>query len=62
MPLRRVSIIGAIFFAALGLLLLLQGFGVGTFTTIVQIITFAILIAGVALIIWAIALKNSAPA
>ena len=61
-PLRRISIIGAIFFTVLGLLLLLQGFGVGTFVTIVQIITFAILIAGVALIIWAIALRNSAPA
>jgi len=58
-PLRRVSIIGAIFFTVIGVLLLLQAAGVGTIVTIVLFITLAVLIAGIALIIWSFALKNS---
>ena len=44
---------------AVGVLLLLQAAGVGTIVTIVQFITFTVLIAGIALIIWSFALKNS---
>ena len=61
-PLRRVSVIGAIFFLIIGALLMLQAFGMATVGTIVQFITIASLIAGIALIIWSFALKNSADA
>lgn len=58
-PLRRLSVVGTVFFLVTGLLLLLQVFGLGTFVTTVQILTFAVLIAGIALIFWAFILRNS---
>ena len=61
-PLRRVSVIGAIFFLIIGALLLLQAFGMATVGMVVQFITIASLIAGIALILWSFALKNSADA
>lgn len=61
-PLRRVSIISAVFFTVIGVLLLLEAAGVGTVATIVLFITLAVLIAGIALILWSFALKNSAAA
>ena len=59
-PLRRVSLIGATFFAILGVLLLLQAFGVGTLVTTVQIVTLLIVIAGIVLVFWSLMLRNSA--
>lgn len=59
-PLRRVSLIGAAFFAVLGVLLLLQALGVGTLVTTVQIITLVVVIAGIVLVLWSLMLRNSA--
>ncbi len=61
-PLRRVSLIGAIFFTILGVLLILQAFGVGTLVTTVQIITLVVIIAGVVLVLWSLMLRNSVKA
>ena len=60
--LQDQSLIGAIFFTILGVLLILQAFGVGTLVTTVQIITLVVIIAGVVLVLWSLMLRNSVKA
>lgn len=56
--LRRISFFGTIFYLAIGVLLLLQAFGVGALVTTLQWIKLIVIIAGVALILWAFILRN----
>jgi hypothetical protein len=58
-PLRRISLIGAIFFVVVGVLLTLQALGMGTFVTTVQILNLLIMAAGIALIFYGFILRNN---
>lgn len=57
--LRRVSWLGTLLFTSVGTLLVFQALGLGTFATVVQFINLIIVIAGLALLVWAFVLKNS---
>ena len=56
--LRRFELIGTIFYLVIGALILLQVLGVGTLVTMIHWINLIILVAGVALVIWAFILRN----
>ena len=56
--LRRVELIGTIFYLVIGGLILLQVLGVSTLVTMIHWINLIILVAGVALVIWAFILRN----
>jgi uncharacterized membrane protein HdeD (DUF308 family) len=59
--LRRISILGTIFFLLVGGLVLLQAFSVGVLVTLIDIINMIVVIAGIALIIWGLILRNERP-
>ncbi len=56
--LRRVELIGTIFYLVIGALMLLQVLGVGTLVTMIHWINLIILVAGVVLVLWAFILRN----
>jgi len=56
--LRRVELIGTIFYLVIGALMLLQVLGVGTLVAMIYWINLIIMVAGVVLIIWAFILRN----
>ena len=56
--LRRVELIGTIFYLVIGALMLLQVLGVGTLVTMIHWINLLILVAGVVLVLWAFILRN----
>ena len=56
--LRRVELIGAIFYLVIGTLMLLQVLGVSTLVTMIHWINLIILVAGVVLILWAFIVRN----
>lgn len=58
--LRRLSMIGTIFYMAFGGLLLFQAIGVSTLSTTLQVINFLILLLGIVLIIWAFIIRKEA--
>ncbi len=57
--LRRLSLFSVIFFLLIGLLLILEWLGIGAAATTFQIVNFVLAIAGIALILWAIMLRNA---
>jgi DMSO reductase anchor subunit len=58
--LRRISLIGTIFFALAGILILLHVFGMETLVTLVQLLKMLVIITGVILIFWALIIRNEA--
>lgn len=58
--LRRVSVVGAIFYTAIGLLLILQALGMGAMTTTMLVVNMIIIIGGIVLILWAFILRKDA--
>lgn len=58
--LRRISLIGTIFFTLAGILILLHVFGMETLVTLVQLLKLLVIITGVILIFWALIIRNEA--
>jgi uncharacterized membrane protein HdeD (DUF308 family) len=56
---RLISLISTIFYLVVGVLVLLQIFGLGAFVTTIQLISFVILAAGIVLLFWAFILRNA---
>jgi uncharacterized membrane protein HdeD (DUF308 family) len=56
--LRRISVLATIFYLVIGVLLLLQAFGVSALATTLQWIKLIIIVAGVGLIFWGLILRN----
>jgi heme A synthase len=56
--LRRISLIGTIFYILIGLLILLHAFGMGTLATLVQLLKMVMISAGVILIFWSLIIRN----
>lgn len=58
LSLRRLSIIVSIFFLVIGILLILQYFGVGTLTASIQVINFLVLVIAIVFIFWSLILRR----
>ncbi|WP_374686967.1 DUF308 domain-containing protein [Promineifilum sp.] len=56
--LRRLSWASTLFYLAIGLLILLQGLGVGVLATKLQLVNLLIVVAGVIIIFWGLILRN----
>ena len=57
-PLRRLSLIGTLFYLVLGALISLHVLGVGTLATVLQIVSLMLITAGIILFFWGIILRN----